>query len=155
MKTDLPEEGRSEYRVQKIHAGHLDGSVILVGSVGNSLPLPPDSLSLLLPSPDENEESVQLLVRPERSAGSVLMVTVLFLGNGGETGEEEALTRLLTAGCGDSVSEDAGRLMDFVILSTNGWSSAVSDDSPDCGGLRPNSGLRMFSTEKGNTLETD
>lgn len=120
MKTDLPEEGRSEYRVQKIHAGHLDGSVILVGSVGNSLPLPPDSLSLLLPSPDENEESVQLLVRPERSAGSVLMVTVLFLGNGGETGEEEALTRLLTAGCGDSVSEDAGRLMDFVILSTNG-----------------------------------
>ena len=59
--------------MQKIHAGHLEGSVILVGSVGNSVDDPrSELLSLSLPSTDE---SVQLLLRPERSAGSLLIVT--------------------------------------------------------------------------------
>lgn len=102
--------------MQKIQAGHFDGSVILVGSVGSSLG--PDSLSLL-PSPEENEESVQLLVRPERSAGSALMVTgaVVFFGSGGET-DSEGFTRLLLTG--DVVREEAGRLMDSL------WMSLVS-----------------------------
>lgn len=86
--------------MQKIQAGHFDGSVILVGSVGSSVGPLDCSLSLLLPSPDENdEESVQLLVRPERSAGSVLIVTaggddVFLFIRGGET-DTEVLTRLL------------------------------------------------------------
>lgn len=138
--------------MQKIQAGHFDGSVILVGSVGSSLGL--DSLSLL-PSPEENEESVQLLVRPERSAGSALMVTgaVVFLGSGGET-DSEGFTRLLLTG--EVVREEAGRLMDSLWMSlvSTCCSSPLTGDSPD-GWLRPNSGLRMFSTEKGNTLETD
>jgi hypothetical protein len=86
--------------VQKIQAGHLAGSVILVGSVGSSVD-PVDcspSFPLLLPSPDENEEeSVQLLVRPDKSAGSALMETggVFLFIRGGDTEVEEDFTRLL------------------------------------------------------------
>lgn len=150
--------------MQKIQAGHLDGSVILVGSVGSSVGPLDCSLSLLLPSPDENEdESVQLLVRPERSAGSVLIVTGgdFLLRRGGEETDMEVLTRLLA---GDGLVMPAtvavrlagSRLIGLLSTCNASCSSAVvvEEDSAD-GGFRPNSGLRMFSTEKGKTLETD
>lgn len=101
--------------MQKIQAGHLAGSVILVGSVGSSVG-PPDcspSFPLLLPSPDENdEESVQLLVRPDSSEGSVLMVTdgVFLLVIGGET-DREVFTRLLLREGLVMAATDAVRLM--------------------------------------------
>ena len=141
--------------MQKIQAGHLAGSVILVGSVGSSVG-PADcspSFPLVLPSPEEkDEESVQLLVRPERSAGSVLMVTAgAFLLIRG--GDREDFTRLLLSEGLVMAAADAVRFIGFTSWTAT-WSSAVEVDSVD-GGLRPNSGLRIFSTEKGRILETD
>ena len=121
--------------MQKIQAGHLAGSVILVGSVGSSVD-PVDcspSFPLLLPSPDENEEeSVQLLVRPDRSAGSALMeiVGVFLLVRGGDT-ERDDFTRLLPSEglvmpALDAVLLMGSLLSDFISTWTLSWLSAVS-----------------------------
>ncbi len=121
--------------MQKIQAGHLAGSVILVGSVGSSVD-PVDcspSFPLLLPSPDENEEeSVQLLVRPDRSAGSALMeiVGVFLLVRGGDT-ERDDFTRLLPSEglvmpALDAVLLMGSLLSGFISTWTLSWLSAVS-----------------------------
>lgn len=128
--------------MQKIHAGHLAGSVILVGSVGSSVdPLDcSPSLPMLLPSPDENEEeSVQLLVRPERSAGSALIETegVFLLVSGGETATED-FTRLLPSEGLVMDAEEAVLLIDSLFKGlTSGWlvswssAASVEVDSAD------------------------
>ena len=181
--------------MQKIQAGHLEGSVILLGSVGSSVA--PLELSLLLscllllphPSPDE---SVQLLLRPERSAGSCLIVTAR-----AEEEEEAAVCSLaflllllllaviidklstlrddwlqadlilllepplVAAGAGEEEGRRRfaaaaglliGSLMSGLVSTVTGFCSELVVELVEL--RRPNSGLRIFSTEKGRTLET-
>lgn len=67
--------------MQKIHAGHLEGSVILDGSVGSSARV--SSLPASLPDASPDEESALLLALPldlllllSSADGSDLMLTV-------------------------------------------------------------------------------
>ena len=127
--------------MQKIQAGHLEGSVILVGSVGSSVPL----LLLLL---------LLLLLPLLRSTGSGLTVANLssvhlILGLDGPR-----LSTLQVAG-------SSGLLMALCSLGDAGastshflTSAATGEEAWACGPfLWPNSGFRMFSTEKGRALD--